>query len=173
VQNVDVDAFVGRCLDLAAYFLSNYGEFMPFALALDPEGEIDCIQGNEQERSPEEMIEMLVAALQQTAEPCGYLLTAIVSNVSLISQDGSKQDAVRVDLEIKDGPPLDCFVQYELKEGQVQFGQIAARPGLGQVFSGAGALDQDEFDEELTDEYGDASELEGLGADEPGEPDDN
>ncbi len=165
MQNVDVNAFVDRCLDLAAYFLSNYGEFMPFALALDPEGEIDCIQGNELGGSPEEMIEMLVAALQQTAEPSGYLLTAIVSNVSLVARDGSKQDAVRVDLEMRDGPPLDCFVEYELKEGEVQFGQLAARPGIGQVFPPSATVGDEQLDDEPDDELDDEVGLEGLEGD--------
>jgi hypothetical protein len=124
----DLDLLLGAAIEAAARMLSTHGEFYPFAIAVDADGELVApeIVPPEDHPSPEEVMVLLVDALRAGE---GLRATVLCADVKLADRDS---DAIRLDLEPREGDPMTVFVPYapgpELAE---PFGV----PGHRQVFA--------------------------------------
>lgn len=124
----DLDLLLGAAIEAAARMLSTHGEFYPFAIAVDATGELVApeIAPPGDHPTPEQVMGLLVEALRAGD---GLRATVLCADVQLADRDS---DAIRLDLEPREGDPMTVFVPYspgpELAE---PFGV----PGTRQVFA--------------------------------------
>jgi hypothetical protein len=123
----DLDLLLGAAIEAAAQLLSTNGEFYPFAIAVDAEGQLVAPEIKPASERPEveEVLGLLVDALRDSD---GLRATVLCSDVVLADGD---QDAIRLDLEPREGDALTVLVPYS--EGPVlddPFGM----PGTRRVF---------------------------------------
>ena len=132
VQN-DLDGLVNASLPFATRMLEEHGEFFPYAIALDDSGERRMVAsdpGKGDRPASTDVLSMLVVGLR--GERDALRAVALVSDVRL-----AESDAVRVELEHRDGHAIAVFLPYtqkRLRRG-IAFGDLTAGPGSVQVWS--------------------------------------
>jgi hypothetical protein len=104
----DLDLLLGAAIEAAARLLSTNGEFYPFAIAVDASGELVApeIRPEGDHPAAEEVLDLLVAALREGE---GLRATVLCSDVRLADRDS---DAIRLDLEPREGDALTVLVPY-------------------------------------------------------------
>ena len=129
----DLDGLVGAALPFAEQMLDQHGEFFPYAVALDVSGEARTVAadpgGGEQPASLD-VLATLTEGLR--AERDGLRAVALVSDVRL-----SDSDAIRVELEHREGQALAVFLPYKKKRMRrgVEYSDMTAGPGAPQVWA--------------------------------------
>jgi hypothetical protein len=129
----DLDGLVNAALPFAAQMLEQHGEFFPYGVALDASGEVRMIAGDpgHGERPPSaDVLSTLVAGLRSQRDD--LRAAALVSDVRL-----ADSDAVRVELEHRDGHAIAAFLPYKQKRLRrgIEFGDLSADSGSPQVWS--------------------------------------
>lgn len=129
----DLDGLVGVALPFAEQMLDEHGEFFPYAVALDESGDARMVAadpgGGEQPASLD-VLATLIGGLR--AERDGLRAVALVSDVRL-----SDSDAVRVELEHREGQAMAVFLPYKKKRMRrgVEYSDMTAGPGVPQVWA--------------------------------------
>lgn len=128
----DLDALLNAALPFAEEMLGKHGEFFPYAVAIDGDGEAKMVGANPglgERPASTEVLAMLVDGLRQQRD--GLRAVGLVSDVRL-----ERSDAVRVETEHVEGIAITVFWPYtkkRLRRG-VEFGDLAAVPGEPQVW---------------------------------------
>jgi hypothetical protein len=129
----DLDGLVGRALPFAEQMLDQHGELFPYAVALSDAGEARMVaadpDGGEQPASVD-VLATLIDGLR--AERDALRAVALVSDVRL-----TESDAVRVELEHREGQALAVYLPYKKKRVRrgVEYSDMTAGPGVPQVWS--------------------------------------
>ena len=123
-------------LPLAEKLLTEHGEFFPYGGAMTPEGKIVSVaayDGDEQPPSAE-VIDMLQKAFQTAAKNKEYKATALVYDVRVQLPNGEPSDAIAIALDHESGYSVVVLLPYAINGGQIQYGEISAQAGEGNVF---------------------------------------
>lgn len=108
----DLDQLLNASLEAAMRLLGVDGEFYPFAVALTDDGELvaPSVDPGEDQPTADRVVDLLVTELRAARE--GLTATALVSDVTLAGDEGQERDAIRVDLEPREGDPVLVVVPY-------------------------------------------------------------
>lgn len=130
----DLDGLVGAALGFAQQQLDTHGEFFPYAVAIDLDGEAEMIAArpdpDDEHPKSADVIEACVAALISQRD---YIRAgAVVADVRL-----ADSDAVRVDLEHSEGHALTVLLPYSKKRRRrgIDYGQLRAQTGSVRVWT--------------------------------------
>ncbi|MEI8592670.1 hypothetical protein [Photobacterium sp. Hal280] len=123
-------------LPLAERLLSEYGEFFPYGGAMTPEGKIISVAayGGDEHPASSEVIDMLHKAFHTAAKNKEYKATALVYDVRVQLANGKPSDALAIELDHESGYSIVVMLPYILSNGQLQYGEISAQAGEGNVF---------------------------------------
>jgi hypothetical protein len=133
----DLDELLNEALDAAEQFLDKIGEFFPFVVTMNPDGEISHAQEHlgEDPPEPDETIDVLIEGLKKTAAKGKYKATALVSDAhNMPSPNGNYKDAICVSLEHRAEPPVNCYLPYKHINGKFEYGEVFAKRGERRVF---------------------------------------
>ncbi len=132
----DMDDLLNEAFHAAEDFLEKIGEFFPFIVTMDADGQISHEQEHLGEEPPagDETIDVLVEGLRQAAAKGRYKATAVVSHAHIASPDGQYQEAIRAALEHRSEPPVICYLPFKHAKGKVEYGEIFAKRGERKVF---------------------------------------
>lgn len=131
----DFDELFEALLGFAEQMLDEHGAFLPFAAAVDNEGELghvpvdSAVAGNEP--SPDDLIELLTGTLRLNAEQRTIRAGGMCMDVLAIPPGEDEQtDAVHIHMEHEDGEAYDVFAPYSInEEGDLEFGDIFTEEG--------------------------------------------
>lgn len=131
-QPTDLDQLLNASLEAAMRLLGVDGEFYPFAVAMTVDGELvaPSVDPGEDQPSADRVVELLVAELRKAR--AGLTATAVVSDVTIAGDEDQERDAIRVDLEPREGEPVLIVVPY--RDGPVLEEPFGVA-GTSQVFS--------------------------------------
>ena len=129
----DLDGLVNASLPFAQQMLDEHGEFFPHAVALDETGDLRMIAGDPgqgEQPASASVLATLVDGLRR--ERASLRAVALVSDVRL-----ADSDAVRVELEHRDGHTIAVVLPYKKKRLRrgVEYGDLNAGLGSAQVWS--------------------------------------
>jgi hypothetical protein len=130
-----MDALLDHLLTHAVERLEADGDFNPFAAAIDGRGELRVfgLEPENDDRSPQELVDGLVASLTAAAERDEIRATGVCANVTLPSDAGDSEAAV-VQLEHRDDDPVDIALPYELHDDHIHTGELIAGVGKHRIF---------------------------------------
>jgi hypothetical protein len=114
------EALLNEVLPFAEQMLCNYGEFLPYAGALRPSGEVVSIGGDDGREHPpsKDLIDLLANGLREGASGGEYVATALVYDVRVTPPSANEPtDAIAAELEHRDGYAVTVFFPYELTNG--------------------------------------------------------
>ncbi len=135
----EVELLLNEGIPFALEMLDKYGEFYPFALALDAQDAPIQVAIDPGEQHPEstQVLALLQEAMQKGAASGDYKATALVVDVTLQGgKEGESTDAIQVGLEHNSGYCVNVFLPYGKDEkGEFTFGELLASPREGTVFS--------------------------------------
>lgn len=135
----EAEALLNEVLPFAEQMLGNYGEFLPYAGAVRPSGEVVSISGYDGREHPpsKDVIDLLVHGLREGAAAGEYLATALVYDVRVTPPSASEPtDAIAAELEHRDGYTVTVFFPYELTDGQPVLASPFATADGRSIFSG-------------------------------------
>lgn len=130
----DLDGLLDVALGFAQQQLNTHGEFFPYAVAVDLDGQAEMIAAridpDDEHPKSTDVIDACVAAL--TSQRDYTRAGAVVADVRLASSD-----AVRVDLEHVDGHALTVLLPYSKKRRRrgVDYGQLRAQAGSVRIWT--------------------------------------
>jgi hypothetical protein len=119
----DVDGLLNAALPFGQGMLEKHGEFFPYGVALNDDGESRMVAGYTGDEHPPslEVLALLVDGLREHRD--GLRAAAIVSDVRT-----TESDAIRVELEHREGACMAVLLPYSkrrLRKG-VEYGDLAA-----------------------------------------------
>jgi hypothetical protein len=131
----DMDALLDHLLTYALERVEQEGDFHPFAAAIDEDGELRMVgmEPEDEEPSPQEIVDQLVASLRAAAERGEIRAAGVCANVTLPSEEGEAEAAL-VQLEHRDDDPVDIALPYEAHGDHVHTGELVAGVGTRRVF---------------------------------------
>ena len=123
-------------LPLAEKLLAEHGEFFPYGGAMTFDDQIVSVAAYDGDENPpsSEVIDMLHQAFQSAAKNKEYKATALVYDVRVQLANGEPSDALAVELDHVSGYSIVVLLPYALIDGQLQYGEISAQAGEGNVF---------------------------------------
>ena len=132
----DINAVLSQVFPFAQQCLQKNGEFYPFAVRMNPDGEIIAIAANESEEgeeepSAQEVIDMLTELLQEAAKEDPAPKAVAICFEATVSHDENPEPhaAICVQIEDGDGEALLVSLPYTRNDqGQVVCGDVAASP---------------------------------------------
>ena len=126
----DLDTLMNAAIPFAQQMLRKYGEFYPFGVSMNAEGEIMMDAGyNGVERpASQELIDLLTDAYREKARSGGLRAAGICADVRVIPPGQShKSDAIRVSLEHHNGEAVDVILPYKKRWfGRMSYGVVFA-----------------------------------------------
>jgi len=134
----DVEALLNSGLSFAEEMLKKHGEFFPFGRAMRSDGEIVAIESFDGRELPpsNDIIELISAGLRQDAVNCKNIATALVYDARVFPPgQGSKSDAMVVELEHRDNYAVTVFLPYRIKDGKLELGTLFATPARRGIFN--------------------------------------
>jgi hypothetical protein len=129
----DLDRLVNAAIPFAAQMLDERGEFFPYGVSLDSAGEERMVAAdpeNGERPASAAVLTTLVEGLRRQRD--SLRAVALVADVRL-----PDSDAVRVELEHRDGQAIAVFLPYRKKRlrSGVNLGELRAGPATPQVWS--------------------------------------
>ena len=129
----DLDALVNAALPFATQQLEKHGEFYPYGVSLSTAGDEGMVAGDPgagERPASTAVLATLVEGLRRERD--GLRAAALVADVRW--SDG---DAIRVELEHREGPAIAVLLPYEQKRfGRgVEFGNLTAGESSPQIWS--------------------------------------
>jgi hypothetical protein len=139
----EIQELLNFLLPHAERMLTEHGEFYPYAVALDSEGEMSAVPADIGTDDPDvgDVLVALHEGLREQAAEGSIRASAIAADVTLTDPDsGETTDAVQVELDHAEGDPVDIYVPYESQDDGIKFGELVAAEGREPVFTaGTGA----------------------------------
>jgi hypothetical protein len=134
----EIQELLNILLPEAERLLNKDGEFFPYAMALDTDGEPAPVIPPVDNGTPD-VAAVLVAlheGLREQAAEGAIRASGIAADVTLTDPDsGETTDAIQVELDHADADPVDVYVPYESKPEGVKFGELVAAQGREPVFA--------------------------------------
>jgi hypothetical protein len=134
---VACEALLNSVLLFAEKMLATYGEFIPFAGAMRPDGEIVSVagyDGNEHPRSTD-IIALMTESFAASARDGEYLATAIVYDVRVtLPSMEEKSHAIAVALDHRDDYSIIVLLPYEIDAGKLSMGAAFVQRGAANIF---------------------------------------
>jgi hypothetical protein len=132
----DLDSLLNHLLQHALERVEAEGDFHPFAATIDTDGELRMVgmEPEDEEPSPQEIVEQLVASLAAAAARGEIRASAICANVTLPSEGGNAEAAL-VQLEHREDDPVDIALPYEHHGDHVHTGELVSGVGTRRVFT--------------------------------------
>lgn len=135
-----MDLLLDQCVQKALALIHEHGEFYPFGITLDAQGEYSLTQAKLDEEKPTsaQVTDKLLRGLIAEAGQGMYTTVAIVADVRL-RQPGTGQftDAIRVLMEDRERDPLDFFLPYSRQGKQIVTSDIMAQEAPAMIFTGS------------------------------------
>jgi hypothetical protein len=128
---------MNAALPLAEQMLQEHGEFFPYGAALKSIGGIASVAGYDGREQPPSnaIIRLLKEAFLQGANSGEYKATALVYDVKVtLPSSGQKSDAIAVSLNHRDNYSVIVLFPYQVKNGQLTFGEVFAQQGEKDIF---------------------------------------
>jgi hypothetical protein len=128
----DLDGLLNAVLPFAEQQLARHGEFFPFGAAVSEDGQMALLSGDPGFGERPQSQAVLDLLYQGARDPVtGYRAAAFAADVRA---EGS--DAVRVELEHREGSVLVVLVPYQqnMAQGTITFGQMRASAGQARVW---------------------------------------
>ena len=120
-----MDALLRFLLPAARREVDESGGFLPFGATMAPDGEVELLGPADAEDSPQEQLDTLRALARERRD---HLLAAgICSDVSV--PRGSFPEAIRVELEHRDGEPITWLQPYRNTDDELAWGEQVSLPG--------------------------------------------
>ena len=129
----DLDGLLNTALPFAQQMLDEHGEFFPYGVALDEAGDQRMLAGDPGQGEHPASLDVLATLVEGLRrERASLRAVAFVSDIRL-----SDSDAVRVELEHRDGHAMAVFLQYKTKRFRrvVEFGGLSAGPTSPRVWN--------------------------------------
>jgi hypothetical protein len=129
----DLDGLLNAALPFAQQMLDEHGEFFPYGVALDEAGDQRMLAGDPGQGEQPASLDVLATLVEGLRlERASLRAVALVSDVRL-----SDTDAVRVELEHRDGHAMAVLLPYRRKRLRrgVEFDSLSAGPAPLQVWS--------------------------------------
>lgn len=137
-ERAELDALLDPMLEFAEKMLREHGEFYPFAVTLDQEGQIGLVGGLTDGEHPESraVIDLLVDGLRGSAQQGRIRASGICWDALMTGADGKKTDAIAMSLEHSLGDGAMVFRPYSKgRIGGWKFGDlVATAPSDRRVF---------------------------------------
>jgi len=126
----DMDSMLDAALPFGQQMLAKHGEFYPYAVSMSAGGEIAMVAADIGTDKPasSDLLASLYEGLASRAQE--LRAAAIVSDVKL----GSGEDAIRVEVEHREGASLAVVLPYVKRGRNVMYGNLAALPGERRVW---------------------------------------
>jgi hypothetical protein len=135
----EIQELLNVLLPRAEQMLREHGEFYPYAVTLDTDGDIAPVAPEVEEPHPDvaQVLVTLHEGLREQAAEGAIRASGIAADVTLTDPDtGETTDAVQVELDHADADPVDIYVPYSSVDDGVKFGELVAAQGREPVFSG-------------------------------------
>jgi len=125
-----MDAMLEAALPFAQQMLAKRGEFYPYAVSMSAGGEVAMVAADVGTEKPAsgDLLASLYGGLASRARE--LRAAAIVSDVKL----GSGEDAIRVEIEHRDGGALAVVLPYKKRGRNVTYGDLAALAGERRIW---------------------------------------
>jgi len=132
----DMETLLNEALNMASHFLEKDDEFLPFCVAMAPDGEVSQAVADTGEEQPpyEEIIDFLISEFTKGAQDGKYKATALTADVRIALDDADETDAIRVTVEHVDDEPVACYLPYQKREGKYEFGELIVEQAERAVF---------------------------------------
>ena len=126
----DMDNMLGAALPFAQQMLAKHGEFFPYAVSMSADGKIALVAADVGSETPasQDVLAVLYEGLRSRAHE--LRAAAIVSDVKL----GSGEDAIRVEIEHREGGVLAVVLPYTKRGRSITYGDLAALGGERRVW---------------------------------------
>lgn len=133
----ECEKLMGAALPFAEQMLQQHGEFFPYGAALKSNNEIASVAGYDGREQPpsKDIIRLVKQGFVQGAKSGEYKATALVYDVKVaLPSSGLKSDAIAVSLNHRENYSVIVLFPYQLKNGQITFGEVFAQKGDSDVF---------------------------------------
>ena len=133
----DLNELLNDAVDVATDMLAKASEFVPFALAMQPDGEVFHIEPEEEDQGgdPEAILDALRLGLREAAMKGRWKAVAVVADITVEDDDGEAMTAaIHIAMEHLDGDPVTCIVPYAIADDAVELDELYAEPGEPAVF---------------------------------------
>lgn len=117
--------------------LSTFGEFYPFACALDVEGELSTLDGDDEDQSPvsQNLIEQLREEVRVRVPRADVVATAVAYDARVQIRDRDiDSDAVVIEVDQVAEDPSIVFMLYRREGGSIEYGDVLVQPGTGEQY---------------------------------------
>jgi hypothetical protein len=134
----EIQELLNFMLPQAERLLNEQGEFYPYAVTLDAEGDLAPVDPPVEEEEPDvgTVLVALHEGLREQAAEGAIRASAIAADVTLTDPDsGDTTDAIQVEVDHADAEPMDIYVPYESQPEGVKFGELVAAQGREPVFA--------------------------------------
>ena len=134
---VECEALMNASLPFAEQMLQKHGEFFPYGTALKRNGEVISISGYDDREQPpsSDLIQLIKQGFVQGAKAGDYKATALVYDVRVsLPSSGHKSDAIAVSLNHESNYSVIVFFSYQVKNGELTFGEVFAQQGESDIF---------------------------------------
>jgi hypothetical protein len=120
----DMDNMLDAALPFAQQMLAKHGEFYPYAVSMSAGGEVAMVAAEvgKEKAASIDVLALLYEGLASRAQE--LRAAAVVSDVKL----GSVEDAIRVEIEHREGGALAVVLPYKTQRGGIKYGDLAAIP---------------------------------------------
>ena len=137
----DCESVMNFGLPLVEELLKRHGEFLPFAAAMRPNGEIVCLGAYDGREVPSlagsfaEIIRSLKDTLIAGARRQEYMATALFYEVGFtLPSSSERRDAVAVSLNHRDGYSVIVLLPYTIEDAGIVYDVPHAQPGEVDIF---------------------------------------
>jgi hypothetical protein len=138
MANPDLNQLLSALLPFAEQMLAKHGEFLPFAMAMKPNGEIEAVGAydGDEHPPPQTLIELTTLAFKQQAREGQIRAAGICYDVRTVPPGHTEKcDAVCASLEHHTGESVDVYLPYEKdSKGNIQYGEMFATRRSPQFF---------------------------------------
>lgn len=138
--NEDFQRLLTEAIKAASFLIEKNNSFLPLVLYLQADGELAFAQfdgEDELDRAPDALdyLALAQAALRQVAWRGELRATALACDVRIKSSEESPlTDAIRVDLEHRDGGSLSFFQPYSIEAGEIAYGKTMCQAQQASIF---------------------------------------
>lgn len=141
-QKQELEQLLSAAMPFAEQMLKTNGEFYPYGSTMDSQGKISAAGGYTGTAHPKstELIDLLKASFRHDAKAGKIVACALVYDIRTIPPGKTtKTDAIRVDLDHRDGMSLTVVYPYTIAPDKTFIlGEPFAMKGQGEVFDAPG-----------------------------------